>query len=37
MYASEVEVRRMLAETMPLRWARHLAMGERTWAWVDEL
>jgi aspartate aminotransferase-like enzyme len=36
-YALQVQVKRMLAETMPKRWARHRAMAERTWAWVDEM
>jgi aspartate aminotransferase-like enzyme len=36
-YALQVQVKRMLAETMPKRWARHQAMAERTWAWVDEM
>jgi predicted phosphoserine aminotransferase len=35
-YALQVQVKRMLAEGMPARWARHLAMAERTWEWVEE-
>ena len=36
-YALQVQVKRMLAEGMPARWARHTKMAERTWAWVDEM
>jgi len=36
-YALQVQTKRMLAETMPKRWARHQKMAERTWAWVDEM
>ncbi len=36
-YALQVQVKRMLAEGMPARWARHTKMAERTWTWVDEM
>jgi aspartate aminotransferase-like enzyme len=36
-YALQVQVKRMLAEGMPARWARHTKMAERTWAWIDEM
>jgi aspartate aminotransferase-like enzyme len=36
-YACQVQVRRMLAEGIEKRWARHRKMAERTWAWVDEM
>jgi len=36
-FALQVQVKRMLAETMAVRWARHQKMAERTWAWVDEM
>jgi aspartate aminotransferase-like enzyme len=37
LYALEVQLGRMLGEGMLTRWARHEAMAERTWAWVDEM
>ncbi len=37
LYALEVQLGRMLAEGMEARWARHTAMAERTWEWVEEL
>ena len=37
LYALEVQLNRMLAEGMDARWARHTAMAERTWRWVDEM
>lgn len=37
MYALEHQLRRIEAETMEARWARHRAMAERTWAWVDHM
>jgi len=37
MFALQVQVKRMLAEGMEARWARHMAMAKRTWAWVDEM
>lgn len=36
-YACQVQVKRMLAEGIEKRWARHRKMAERTWAWVDEM
>jgi aspartate aminotransferase-like enzyme len=36
-YALQVQLKRILAEGMPARWARHTKMAERTWAWVDEM
>ncbi len=36
-YALAAQVRRIEAETMEARWARHEAMARRTWAWVDEM
>lgn len=37
LYALEVQLQRMLSEGMEARWARHQAMAERTWAWVDQM
>ncbi|HET9948367.1 MAG TPA: alanine--glyoxylate aminotransferase family protein [Longimicrobiales bacterium] len=37
LYALQVQLGRMKAEGMPARWARHQAMAERTWRWVDEM
>jgi aspartate aminotransferase-like enzyme len=37
MFALQVQVKRMLAESMEGRWARHMAMARRTWGWVDEM
>ena len=36
MYALEEQLRRIRAEGIEARWARHTAMAERTWAWVEE-
>lgn len=36
LYALAVQLERMDREGMEARWARHLAMARRTWAWVDE-
>lgn len=36
-YALAEQVRRIEAEGIESRWARHRAMAERVWAWVDEL
>ena len=36
LYAADAELERMHAEGLEARWARHTAMAERTWAWVDE-
>lgn len=35
-YAAEAQLERLHAEGLEARWARHSAMAERTWAWVDE-
>jgi len=37
LFALEVQLQRMLNEGMDTRWARHTAMAERTWAWVDQM
>jgi aspartate aminotransferase-like enzyme len=37
MFALQVQLKRMQQEGMEARWARHAAMAERTWAWVDEM
>ncbi|MES2177407.1 MAG: alanine--glyoxylate aminotransferase family protein [Gemmatimonadota bacterium] len=34
-YAADVQLAAIAEETMPVRWARHKAMAERTYAWVD--
>ena len=36
-YAADVQLAAIAAEGMPTRWARHTAMAERTYAWVDAL
>ncbi len=36
-YALDVQLERIAAETVEARWARHTAMAERCWAWVDEM
>jgi aspartate aminotransferase-like enzyme len=36
-FAAELQLATIVAETMPARWARHAAMAERTYAWVDAL
>jgi len=36
MYAAAVQMQAILDEGIENRWARHQAMAERTWAWVDE-
>lgn len=36
LYALEVQLGRIAAETLEARWARHLAMARRTWRWVEE-
>jgi aspartate aminotransferase-like enzyme len=36
MFAMQVQLQRMLAEGNEARWARHRAMAERTWAWVED-
>ncbi len=37
LFSLQVQLKRMLEETMEVRWARHAAMAERTSAWVDEM
>ena len=37
MYAAAAQLERIGGETMERRWARHRAMAERTWAWVDRM
>jgi len=37
LYALDEQLIRMEAEGLEARWARHQAMAERTWAWVDEM
>jgi predicted phosphoserine aminotransferase len=36
LFALQVQLKRMQAEGNEARWARHTAMAERTWAWVEE-
>ncbi len=36
LFALDVQLERIEAEGLESRWARHRAMAERTWAWVDE-
>jgi aspartate aminotransferase-like enzyme len=35
-YAAQVQVEAILAEGIHARWARHAAMAEQTWQWVDD-
>ncbi len=37
LYALDVQLARIQRETIEGRWARHAAMAERTWRWVDEM
>ncbi len=37
LYALDAQLEAIEAEGLEARWARHRAMAERTWAWVDEL
>jgi predicted phosphoserine aminotransferase len=37
LYAMDVQLQHIDAEGIEARWARHLAMANRTYAWVDEL
>jgi predicted phosphoserine aminotransferase len=37
LYALEAQLARIAAEGVEARWARHRAMAERTWAWVEEM
>ena len=36
-FAADVQLPAIATEGMPARWARHAAMAERTYAWVDAL
>jgi predicted phosphoserine aminotransferase len=36
-FALDVQLQRIEAEGLEARWARHAAMAERTWRWVDEM
>ena len=36
LYAAEVQLPLLRAEGLEARWARHAAMAERAWRWVDE-
>lgn len=36
LFSLQVQLKRMRAEGNEARWARHTAMAERTWAWVEE-
>ena len=37
MFALQVQLKRMQAEGMKARWARHAAMAKRTYEWVDQM
>jgi predicted phosphoserine aminotransferase len=37
MFALQVQLKRIQAEGMTARWARHAAMAARTYEWVDEM
>lgn len=37
LYALDAQLERIEAEGLEARWARHRAMAERTWRWVDEM
>jgi aspartate aminotransferase-like enzyme len=37
LYALDLQLQRIESEGLEARWARHRAMAERTWAWVDEM
>lgn len=37
LYALAEQLRHIREETVPARWARHRAMAERSWAWVEEM
>lgn len=36
LYALDAQLEVLMREGMEARWARHAAMAQRTWAWVDE-
>ncbi|UCC71127.1 MAG: alanine--glyoxylate aminotransferase family protein [Gemmatimonadota bacterium] len=37
LFALDAQLERIEAEGLEARWARHRAMAERTWRWVDEM
>jgi aspartate aminotransferase-like enzyme len=37
LYALDAQLQRIESEGLEARWARHQAMAERTWQWVDEM
>ena len=37
LYALEAQLARIAAEGVEARWARHRALAERTWSWVEEM
>jgi aspartate aminotransferase-like enzyme len=37
LYAADVQFKRIAAETIEKRWARHAQMAERTAQWIDEM
>lgn len=37
MYAADAQLADVRVETMERRWARHRAMAERTWSWVERM
>jgi aspartate aminotransferase-like enzyme len=37
LYALDAQLARIATETMEARWARHAAMAEQTWKWVDDV
>jgi aspartate aminotransferase-like enzyme len=37
LFALDAQLERIEAEGLEARWARHRAMAERTWHWVDEM
>lgn len=37
LYAMDVQLEHIVNEGMENRWARHMAMAQRTWKWADEM
>ena len=37
LYALDAQLRRIEEEGLEARWARHRAMAERTWGWIEEV
>jgi aspartate aminotransferase-like enzyme len=37
LYALAAQIEHIVSEGIEARWARHQAMAERTWRWVDEM